>query len=614
MQELTSKSKNRLFIISVVIYVLTFIMFSRLFVLQLIKGKSYLRQSERNKTQVIKIPAYRSIIFDRTKKNKLAYNRKSLSVVVIPANLPVDPIEKEKTLSNASALLNIPLDDLKITIEEQAIDKYTPVILKYDISPPTLVKFVEHNELYPGLIWENRPRRVYPLREKASQLIGYTGIINKSELVRLRSHREYHSGTVLGKMGIEKYYDESIRGKEGVLERLVDAKRNVLDKTITMDPVPGNPLVLAIHKELQELAYDLLGERQGAVVISRPATGEIMTLVSAPGFDPNVFTDRFSEEDFFVLRNNIDKPFLNRAIQGTYPPSSIFKLVTASAALHHGVPISKTVNCPGYLKVGRRVFKCWNIHHKVNMISAIANSCDTYFYTIGLSIGRDEIIKYADAYGINKRTKVDLPSETYGLYPEMKWFKKRYKRPWSGGDTANISIGQGDLLATPIGINVLTMAIVNEGIIYKPYILKEVLSIIDRKPIWQKKPEILRKINLAPEHFQTLKRAMRGVTTYGTAAWVQNLTPVPFAGKTGTGQAGKTKEDHALFTCYAPYNYKDLEEVIVVTVVVEHGGGGSVAAAPIAAKLIDHYFREIKGIKYKIKRRPRVKKVEATNQ
>jgi penicillin-binding protein 2 len=603
MQEHGESTKIRLLFISIAVYLISGIMFVQLFTLQVVRGEAYLRQSEENRTQIIRIPAYRSIIYDRTRQNKLAHNRKSLAIVVIPSNLPENIEEKEATLSNASALLDIPIEQIKQTIDEQAFDKYTPVVLKHDIDYGTLVKFAENYQLYPGLMWENRPRRVYDLEKKASQVIGYTGIISRPELNRLRSNPEYHFGTILGKMGIERHYDEIIRGKEGLLERTVDARQNVLEQTIRLDPLPGDPIVLTIHKDLQAKAYELFGERIGAVVVTKPSTGEILALVSIPGFDPNIFTDRFSTEEFFILRDDESKPFLNRAIQGVYPPSSVFKMISGSAILDSDFTPSKSVTCRGWHRIGNRVFRCWDTHGpNIDFVKGIAHSCDVYFYTAGLYIGREKILDFARAYGMDKRTQIDIPGETFGLIPEMEWFTRRYRRPWSHGDTANISIGQGDLLSTPIGMNAMTMAIVNDGVIYKPFLLKEILSIVDRQPKWEKKPEVLRKVNLSPEQFALLRKSMEDVTKYGTARWLQYLTPVPIAGKTGTGQAGEGKENHAWFTAYAPADFTDIDDVIVVTVVVEHGGGGSAVAAPIAARLIDHYFRNILKRDYRFKR------------
>lgn len=603
MQELSHKFKFRLLIITIIIYTITFLMLGKLFFLQLVHGDIYLKKSLQNRTQLIRIPAYRSVIYDRNLKTKLAYNRKSMSVILIPANLPEDPVERLQGLSNASKLLDIPLDKLQTTIKEQSIDKYTHLILKYDITPRTLVQFAEHHEKYPGMYWENRPRRVYPLSEKSSQLIGYTGVISKSELLRLKKHSEYHSGTILGKIGIEKYYDEKIRGKEGIQERLVDARGNVLKQTIRKEAIAGRPLVLSIDGDLQELAYQLLEGKKGAVVISKPSTGEILTLASIPGFDPNLFTDRFSSQEFFILKNNQDKPFLNRAIQGSYPPSSIFKLITASAALSTGWNPNIVNRCTGRTRVGNRIFKCWSVHGNETLLGAIADSCDSYFYKMGISIGKDVILNFAHDYGLDQRTHIDLSGEQRGLIPRETWFKKRHGRPWQTGDTANISIGQGDLLATPIEINMMTAAIVNGGIIYKPHLLKAVLSADTKQVLWKSQPEVLRKIDLSEKNFNLIKKGMRAVTDHGTASWVQKyITHVPLAGKTGTGQAGGDLKDHAWFTSFAPYGDNNLDDMIAVTVVVEHGGGGSSAAAPVAAKLIDYYFKYKNPIKFTQKR------------
>ncbi len=605
MLEMTQKAKTRLLIINIIIYSFSLLMFFRLFYLQIIKGKDYYRESESNKLQPIRIPAYRSVLLDRTMNNKLAYNRKSLSIIVIPANLPKEEDKKEQVLSNLSLVINMPLDKIKLTLEELALDKYTPVILKYDIDSKTLVRLAEHSDLYPGVLWDNRPRRVYPSREKASHVIGYTGIISKEELEKMKEHREYHSGTILGKKGIEKYYDEIIRGQEGIKQRTVDAVGTVMWETNVTEAVPGPPLVLTIHKQLQDYAYELMAEQnyKGAVVISKPATGEILTLVSTPGFDPNVFTDRFSEEEFFLLKNDINKPFLDRALQGTYPPASTFKLVTASAYLNAGNPSQVHYNCPGYTFIGKRKFGCWSVHHNVSFIDAIARSCDVFFYSIGIhsSLGRERIMQMARLYGLNVKSQIDLPNEKTGLLPEMDWFKKTHKRPWSLGDTANISIGQGDLLVTPLGLNVMTATIVNDGTVYKPFLLKNKLDPLNRKIVWTKSPEVLRKITMSKENFEMVKEGMHQVLEYGTASWLKYLTDVPMGGKTGTGQAGLTKDDHALFTAYAPYGDPNLDNVIAVTVVVEHGGHGSSAAAPVAAKLIDFYFKDIMGMSFKKK-------------
>ena len=594
MQELSYRTKRKLTYIEIGIYIVVFFLFTRLFYMQFFKSGEYYKKALANQIQIIKIPAYRSIIYDRTKQTILAYNRRSIAVYLIPAHLPKDRTEQNMVLSNLSDILGLSVGEINSQITQQALDKYTPVILKFDIDSRTLVNLGENSEKLKGIYWDNIPRRIYPLGEKAAHLIGFTGFIDKDELKKLKNNPEYHYGSIVGKMGLEKFYDETIRGKEGIKSRTVDAYGNVKEEEIIKEPIAGNTLVLSIDGRLQEFVYSLMNNKVGAVVVSKPATGEILALVSAPSFDPNIFTDKFTLEEFFILKTHTEKPFLNRVIQGIYPPSSTFKLVTSSALLHSDLDPNKVYFCPGYMKIGNRIFKCWSVHGYQNLISAIANSCDVYFYNVGLQLGRDIILHYAREWGIEKKTRIDLPGEIEGLLPEMEWFKKKYNRPWQNGDTANIAIGQGDLLITPIGLNVFTMAIANNGVVLKPFILKEMLSYEDERRVWLKNPEVVRKVDILPDKIETIKKGMYGVTTYGTAKWIKYAINIPIAGKTGTGEAGKGKETHAIFTCFAPYDAKNINDVIAVTVIVEHGGGGSGVAAPIAVKIIDFYFNKLK--------------------
>ncbi|MGC8765701.1 MAG: penicillin-binding protein 2 [Brevinematia bacterium] len=593
MQELSFKTKRKILYLEIFVFSISLFVFLRLLYLQFIKSAELYKKAIANQTQIIKIQANRSIIYDRTRKNTLAYNKKSIAVYLVPAHLPEKILEQRIVFSNLMRLINVSYEEIQTAITQQAIDRYTPVILKYDIDSSTLVKLSEFTENLKGVYWENMPTRVYPLGERAAHLIGYTGIISKSELKKLKSNPEYHPGSIIGKMGIEGYYDEIIRGTEGIKERIVDATGKVKEEEIKKEPIPGNSLVLSIDSKLQEFAHSLIASRVGAIIVSKPATGEILALVSSPSFDPNIFTSKYIEEEsFFLLMSHAEKPFLNRAIQGTYPPSSIFKIVTSTALLHSEINPDKIIYCPGYMKIGNRIFKCWSVHGGQNLVSGIANSCDVYFYSAGLSLGRDIILHYAQEWGINRETGIDLVGELKGSIPDMEWFKKKYNRPWQNGDTANIAIGQGDLLITPIGLNVMTMAIANDGLILKPFLLKEMLSYENESRIWQKNPEVLRRIDISKEKMELIKKGMYGVTTYGTAKWIKNAIRIPIAGKTGTGEAGKGKETHALFTAYAPYNATNINDVIAVTVVVEHGGGGSGVAAPVAVKIIDFYFNQ----------------------
>ncbi len=592
MQELTKRSFTKIKIVFGIVYAYMAIATVTVIFFQVVRSVEFFQRAQINRARVRFIPAYRSVIYDRTLRTQIAYNVKSISLVVIPALLPTGT-NRDIVIERLARLLNTSSSNLNATIEEQSLDKFAPIIVASDIDTRTMVRFAEHQELYPGVFMENVPRRYYPLAEKAAHLIGYTGVISKTEYQQLKADPEYYAGAIVGKMGIEKQYDKQLRGKKGIMNRVVDAKGKLIREEIAEEPQHAQPVVLTIDARLQAMAYDLLTGKNGAVVVSKPYTGEVLALVSSASFDPNVFSDRYSREEFYVIRDNENKPFLNRAIQGIYPPSSTFKLITAVAILSHGIDVNRTVYCRGSMPIGRRIFNCWNVHGTENFYDGIADSCDVYFYTMGLEVGRDKILAYARDFGINEKTGIDLPGEGKGLIPEEAWFRQRYNRPWSSGDTANISIGQGDLLITPVGLNKMTAAIANKGTVYRPFLLKAIVDDVTKETIWENKPQVLRKVVLPESSFDILQRAMYKVTTDGTARWVQYATPYPIAGKTGTGEAGKEKETHAIFTAFAPYGSTNPEDYIVVTVVVEHGGGGSAVAAPVAVKLIDYYFREI---------------------
>ncbi|NPV38369.1 Peptidoglycan D,D-transpeptidase MrdA [Brevinematales bacterium NS] len=592
MQELTKRSFTKIKIIFGIVYGYMAIALATVMFFQIIRSVEYFQKAQLNRARVRFIPAYRSVIYDRNLQTQLAYNVKSLSLVVIPGLLP-SGTNRTMVIENLAVLLNTSSSNINAMIEEQALDKFTPIVIASDIDAKTMVRFAEHQENFPGVYMENLPRRFYPLAEKAAHLLGYTGIISKAEYQQLKDDPEYYAGAIVGKMGIEKQYDKQLRGKKGIMNRVVDAKGKLIREEIAEEPQHAQPVVLTIDARLQAMAYDLLAGRNGAVVVSKPYTGEVLALVSSASFNPNVFSDRYSREEFYIIRDNENKPFLNRAIQGIYPPSSTFKLISAVAILASGIDVNRIVYCRGSMRIANRIFNCWDVHHAENFFDGIANSCDVYFYTMGLEVGKDKILAYARDFGIQEKTGIDLPGEAKGLIPEEAWFKRRYNRPWSPGDTANISIGQGDLLITPVGLNKMTAAIANRGTVYRPFLLKAIIDEVTRETLWENKPQVLRKVVLPETSFDLLQKAMYKVTTEGTARWVQYATPYPIAGKTGTGEAGKDKETHALFTAFAPYGSSNPEDYIVVTVVVEHGGGGSAAAAPIAVKLIDYYFREI---------------------
>lgn len=591
MQDISQILKTRLTIFAIIIYTLLSIFTVRLIYLQLFKGSIFKDRAEKNQTRSLRIPSYRGILYDRTKELKLAYNERSLALTVIEANLPKDPIERNILFTKMSEILGEPVEQITATIRDEFIDPYTPIVIKTQISPEIISRFAEKIDEFPGIFWENRPKRVYPFNMSSFHVIGYTGIINKNEYSLLNAVDEYYLGSIIGKRGIEKQYDKNIRGNSGTLLRSVDVRGNVLQQDISKEPVQGDHLVLSIDAKLQAKAQELLQEKVGVVVISRVTTGEILVLLSTPSVDPSIFAPDSIEgkKRFQELSTDTQYPFLNRAIQGTYSPASTFKLISAAAFIKAGIDSHRKHVCTGSYQIGNRVFRCTGVHGAVDMRSAIAYSCNSYFYHFSQIVGHKPILEMAEEFGITEKTLIDLPDEKNGFLPSDAWFKKIHKRNWSQGDSANIVIGQGDVLVTPLALNQMTAVIANGGTIFRPYILKERLNLRDRSVIWSQTPEARKTVNISPETINILQEGMARVTkSGGTAGWVNNsYLQVPIAGKTGTAQTGNIK-NNGLFTAYGPYGQENVSNAIAITVLLEQDRTGTAVA--IAANLFNYYF------------------------
>jgi penicillin-binding protein 2 len=335
----------------------------------------------------------------------------------------------------------------------------------------------------------------------------------------------------------------------------------------------GKNLVLTIDRRIQTLAEHALGERMGAVVVMRPATGEILAMVSYPWYDPNIFA-RGERGVYQTLSSDPNKPFLNRAIQSSYPPASAFKIVMTTGILGENVfPTNKTVDCPGEIDYGGRQWRCHVRrpgHGRMNLHRAMAQSCDIYYWQVGRDfLGVDRIATYAVDYGFGSVTDIDLPGEIAGFIPTPQWKTRRFHERWAGGDTMNMSIGQGYTLVTPIQMANMVSMVVNNGKVFKPRILKEVRNPVSGAIEERILPEILHESSVSPEVYEVVRQDMRGVISEGTARYPLNLPKVEIAGKTGTGEIGLQDRWHSWFAAYAPYRSNNPEEQIVVSVIVE---------------------------------------------
>ena len=574
------------------------LIFIRLFYLQVINGEELRRLSENNCIRLQSTDPSRGMIFDRN-GILLVDNRPAFDLhIVLKDAKPVG-----QTVKKLSKYINVPESELMSKIEnDKTVSSYKPILLKKDIGRDALAAIEVRKFDLPGISVDVKPRRHYIERQMASHLIGYLSEINADEL-NSGEYPGYTVGDYIGKFGIEKIFESFLQGKRGGRQVEVNVMGQVVRNLKTVDPQPGQNLYLTIDLRVQKKAEALLEGVAGAVVAMDPQTGQILALASSPSFDQNIFVDGMSHEQWDALVSNPLRPLENKVIHGEYPPASTFKIITAIAALEEGV-IDKdtTFYCPGYYKYGNRVYRCWRAagHDSVNVIKALAESCDVYFYQVGQKLGIDRLSMYAVASGLGSPTGIDLDHEAAGLIPTKEWKKRRTGVAWQGGETLSVAIGQGFDLATPLQMLVLTSAVANGGEMYKPLILKSVYS-PEGSVILESKKQLAGKLPVSKKTLKIIKEGLWNVVNNkkGTA-WIAHVEGFDISGKTGTAQVvGRSKErglseeelshrlkSHAWFVAYAP----SVDPQIAVSVIVEHGSHGSSTAAPIARDVIKTYF------------------------
>lgn len=572
--------------------------FIRLFYLQVIHGEELRRLSENNCIRLQSTDPSRGMIFDRN-GIRLVDNRPAFDLnIVLKDAKPV-----EQTVKKLSKYINVPESELMSKIKnDKTVSSYKPILLKKDIGRDALAAIEVRKFDLPGVVVDVKPRRHYIERQTAAHLIGYLSEINADEL-NSGEYPGYTVGDYIGKFGIEKIFESFLQGKRGGRQVEVNVMGQVVRNLKTVDAQPGQNLYLTIDLRVQKKAEALLKGVAGAVAAMDPQTGQILALASSPSFDQNIFVDGMSHEQWDALVSNPLRPLSNKVIHGEYPPASTFKIITAIAGLEEGViDKSTTLHCPGYYKYGNRVYRCWKPagHDSVNVIKALAESCDVYFYQVGQKLGIDRLSMYAIASGLGSPTGIDLDHEAAGLIPTKEWKKRRTGVAWQGGETLSIAIGQGFDLATPLQMLVLTSAVANGGKMYKPLILKSVYS-PEGSVILESKKQLVGKLPVSKKTLEIIKKGLKEVVNNkkGTA-WIAHVEGLDISGKTGTAQVvGRSKErglaeeelsdrlkSHAWFVAYAP----SVDPKIAVSVIVEHGGHGSSAAAPIAREVIKTYF------------------------
>ena len=586
----TEESLNsRLRLFSIFVFFILIAYTYKLFSMQIIHGDQFKQKSQNISKRTTLIPAQRGEIFDREANTPMVLNIDSFAVDIVPGEVPRQ--EFDTVINRLSSILKIPVSQIEKKLPVSVRRDFRSIQIKSNVDYSTIVQVAESIDSLPGVSWHSKPVRNYVDTRSFSHIIGYVGDITMDELTRFYN-KGYTSNSIIGKAGIEKQYDEILRGTDGVEYRTVDAKgRYIENTTVVTPPKMGNNLVLTIDKRIQKLAEDALGPRIGAAIVLKPTTGEVLAMVSYPFFDQNIFGKEISSSLAKELFENPNNPLLNRAIGANYPPASTFKVIMNTAILNEkAFPPETTVPCLGEIEYGNRVFRCHIRkpgHGKLALNEALAKSCDVYYWTVCRDyLGIEKIVDYAKRFGLGQSTEIDLPNEINGVLPSPKWKERRYHEKWLNGDTMNMSIGQGFTLASPLQVANMACMVINNGVIYKPHLLKEIRDPSSGEVIKTVQPEILHQENIGQEIFQQVRQAMNLVTIQGEARYPMKNPMFRFAGKTGTAEVGLQDRWHSWMVAYGPYDAPP-KDMVVVCIIVEAVNEWE-WWAPYAANIILH--------------------------
>lgn len=543
----------------------------RLFSMQVVHGDTYRTQSRVISTRNTVITAQRGEIYDRNNNAALVINTDSFSVEVVPGEIPAD--EYDTVISKLARFLNIQKSDIDSVIPENVRRSFSRITVKNSVPFNVISNIAENIYDLPGVSYTSKPMRNYIETGSFSHILGYVGNISREEYT-LMYNKGYSNTSIVGKHGIEKQYDSLLQGKDGLEQRTIDARGRIISEPPTIRPPEmGKKLVLTIDTEIQKLAEKALGNRIGSVVVLKPATGEILAMVSYPYFDSNLFNSENAAQEYAKLTKDRYYPLLNRAVNATYPPASTFKIVMSTAILaEKAFPVNERIQCRGEVEYGGRVWHCWILrpgHGWLDLKNALAQSCDIYYWQVGLEkLGVSKIRQYARMFGYGQSTEIDLPSHSEGLFPSMEWKERRYQERWLGGDTMNISIGQGYTRATPLQVADVMAMVANSGVIYKPHILKEVRDPVTDEVIQSVEREVLHKSDLDDAIWKKVQDDLRYTVTDGATRFGLMNHAVKMAAKTGTAEVNGYKDSwHSWLLAYAPWDGPPEDRVVVATIV-----------------------------------------------
>jgi penicillin-binding protein 2 len=576
--------------------VLTVLLFlsARVFYLDVVRGKYYALVSAENRIRKIVIKAPRGNILDKF-GNILARNSPSIDVVISPSYLPKSASEKNILAEKLANILNMNLGNVEIVLLSQNEKSTDPILLKENITQDQSLILAEKINELPGIFLEKTAIRSYENSAIFSHIIGYDGKITREEMDK---NKGYFMTDYIGKTGLEKNYEVELKGVYGAQQVEVDSRGDAKKNLGVIAPQAGNDLILNIDQELQKKIYDSLSAilektetRTAAAVAIDPRTGGILALVSLPSYDNNLFASGIRSEEYRSLISDKNLPLFNRCINGEYPPGSTIKPAIAAGALSEGTISPSTIigGMGGSINIGSFRFGDWKVHGPSDVRTAIAESNDIFFYTIGggygniSGLGMDRMKKYGDLFGFGEATGIDLQGESKGLIPSEQWKKDKIGEKWYIGDSYHSAIGQGFVLATPVQLANFTAAIANGGTLYSPKIVNRIRKSNGEDNYIQ--PKIIRKDFISKEIMQIVREGMRQTITAGTAQSLKD-SPVAVAGKTGTAQFGTQDKTHAWFISFAPF---DAPEIAMV-VLAEGGGEGHSSAVPVTKEVYDWYF------------------------
>ena len=600
-----SRFRLRVLIIAIVVVVAFGLVAARLVYLQVFRHEDLAEQAESNRTAIVPIVPNRGLILDRNGV-VLATNYSAYTLEITPSRVA----DLEQTIDALSKVVDIhPRDRRRFKKLQEESKSFESLPIRTRLTDEEVARFAAQRFHFPGVEIKARLFRNYPFGELASHVIGYIGRINQSEKERIQESEDaanYRGTDYIGKLGVEQSYETQLHGITGVEEIETSAGGRAVRRLASTPATPGNTVVLSIDIKLQKLVEDLFGERRGALVALDPKTGEVLAFVSKPTFDPNLFVDGIDQENWQELNESLDKPLLNRALRGTYPPGSTYKPFMALAALETGKRTpQQTIQDPGYFMFGNHRFRDDKEggHGTVDMYKSIVQSCDTYYYVLANDMGVDLMHDELQKFGFGAFTGIDIQGEVRGLLPSTEWKRKAYKRPeqqkWYAGETISPGIGQGYNNFTMLQLALATSVIANDGIKMKPHLVKEVVDVVTRTS-----RETLREIKAEaiadPKNIAVIRNALVGVNTEGTGATAFRGAGYVAAGKTGTAQVVAIKQnekynaarmaerlrDHALYMAFAPAD----KPKIALAMVVENAGFGGAMAAPIARRVFDYWL------------------------